>query len=430
MPTQTIEKTPDNKVKITVTLSVEETQPYLEEAAAKISESSTIPGFRPGKAGYEVVKQRVGEMKIYEEALETIVRKTYVKAVLENDLETVGSPKIDVVKMAPGNEIIYTAEVQLMPKITRLAEYQKISVKAKTPEVSENEIDLALKDLQRMQIKETRAAAGKKVGATDKAVVAMNMKKDGVPVEGGQSPNHAIYLNEEYYIPGLKEQLMGMGEGEEKKFTLPFPKDHVQKMLAGAEIEFTIGLKELYNLEYPKLDDEFAKTLGQKDFAALRTIIKTNLLKEKESEEKFRQEKEMLEAIVEKSRFENIPDLLLNEEINKMVHELEHRVVEQGLEFDKYLESLKKTLADLKMDFTPQAMIRIKIAMALKEIAKAEKVTVTNEELDQELDALAHYYKDAEEAKKQIYSPEYREYMEAIQRNRKTIEALRRVIIK
>lgn len=430
MATHTIEELKDNQVEFTVTVPKEEVKPFMEEAAKRLSESTKIDGFRPGKADYEIIKQKFGEMKILEEALETIVRKTFVQAVLEQEIETVGQPKIDLEKLVPGNDLIYTAVVTRMPKVTKLADFKAFSVAAKKPEVEDKDIDLALKDLQRMQTKEVRAKEGSTAGEKDKVVLSMNMKKEGVPVEGGQSPNHAIYLSEEYYIPGLKEKLVGAKEGEEKKFTLAFPKDHVQKMLAGSDIEFEIAIKEIYHLEFPEMNDDLAKSLGQKDLETMKGLIKENLQKEKDNEEKFRQEKEMLEMIADKSRFEEIPNLLLNEEINKMAHELQHRVEEQGMEFDKYLESIKKTLADLKIDFAEQALMRIKIALLLKEIAKMEKVEVDQKEMDQELDALAKQYKDNEDAKKQIYSPMYREYMESLQRNRKVIDLLRETMVK
>ena len=424
-----IEQLPKNTVKITVTIPAEETKPYLEEAAQRISQASSIPGFRPGRAGYDIVKQRVGEMKIYEEALEAIVRKTYVESILAHQIETVGSPKIDVTKLAPGNDIVYTAEVGRMPQVTKLAEFRKLSLKPKAVEVTEKDIAHTLKDLQRMQTKEVRAPQGTQVDKSDKVLVSMNMKKDGVAVEGGSSPSHAIYMAEEYYIPGFKDQITGMKEGENKTFTLPFPKDHTQKMLAGFNVDFDITLKELYHLEFPEVNDAFATSLGQKDLSALKGLIQNNLTQEKTQEEQARQEKELLELIAKESRFEDLPDLLINEEINRMIMELKRGVEEQGMDFEEYIKHLKKTFADLKIEFTPQAIIRLKVALVLREIAKQEKITVEEKDIDAELDKMAERYDDKEE-KKHLYTPDFREYVETLQRNRKVIDLLRDVMIK
>ncbi len=429
MPDVKIENLEKNVVKMTFVVTQAEAKPYLEEAAIHLSEHNPIPGFRPGKAGYEIVKQRVGEMKIMEEALETIVRKSYVQAILEHNIETVGSPHIDVEKLAPDNDIVFTAEVTRMPKATVVADYKKISVEPKNVKVQEKDIDLALKDLRRMQTKEVRATSEDTATENHKIVVSMNMKKEGVAIEGGQSPNHSIYLNEDYYIPGLKEKVLGMKEGEQRIFTLAFPDNHVQKMIAGKEIEFEITVNELYHLELPGLDDEFAKSLGLPDFAMLKKTLEDNLQGEKDMEESQRQEKEMLEQIAEKSRFEEIPDLLVNEEINKMLSELQRSVENQGVAFEQYLKNLGKTIGQLKIDLTSQALIRIKVALLLRSIAETEKIEAKTEEIDTEIDKIAEQYKD-EDTRKQIYSPQYREYTEQILKNRNTIKFLKEIIVK
>jgi trigger factor len=256
----------------------------------------------------------------------------------------------------------------------------------------------------------------------------MVIKKDGVAIDGGSSPNHAIYLTEDYYIPGLKEQLIGLKEDEHKTFTLSFPKEHVQKMLAGENADFEITIKELFHLEPPTIDDAFAVSIGMKDLSALRDAVSQNMLEEKTQEETVRQERGMLEMLSSKSKFEDIPDLLLNQEINKMIEELKRHVESQGLDLETYLSNLKRTLAQLKMDFTPQALTRIKVALAMRTVADKEQIEVDAKEVDTELDRLAEHYKDKEE-KNQIYLPEYREYVESVLKNRKVIELLRTKMI-
>ncbi len=415
MPNTQMETLPKNNVKLTITLTNDELRPHLEAAAQRLSEKAPVPGFRPGHAPYDMVKQRLGEMKIYEEALESAVRSSFVKAVLERKIETVGSPHIDIVKLAPGNDLVFTAEVARMPSVTRMADLKALTVKKQEPEVKEADMENALKDLTRMQTKEVRAVSGTTTTGSDKVVLAMDMKKGNVSVEGGSSSNHGIYLAEKYYIPGFKEQLMGMKEGESKVFTLPFPKEHVQKSLAGADIEFHITLNELYHLESPALDDTFAVHLGQKNLATLKALLHQNLLAEKQEEERLRFEKQLLETIAEDSRFEEIPDLLLNEEINKMIGELQAHVESQGLEFATYLKNLNRTLADLKMDFTPQALLRIKVALVLQVIAKQDGIEVPEKDIDEAVDRMAERYEDVDKGA-------YREYVRVMLRNRKTIE--------
>lgn len=429
MPTTTRENLPKHAVKLTITVPFEEMQPMLEEAAAHVSEHVQIPGFRPGKAGYEIVKQRVGEMKILEEALEEIVRKTLVEAVNAEKVETVGSPSINVEKLAPGNDLVYTAELALMPTIEKLADHEKLSVKKKDAVATEEDVEKTLLELQKMQRKEVRAPANVEAKKADKAIVDLLMKKDGVIVEGGTAKNYQVYLSEPHYIPGFSEELVGMKETGTKTFTLTFPKDHYQKHLAGSPVEFEVTLNELYHLDTPTLDDAFAGGLGQKDLAALKALLHSNISGEKAQEEAKRQELEILTLIAKESRFTEIPELLVNQEVNKMIHELEHGVEEQGGKFDDYLQSIKKTIAQLKLDFAPRAIERIKASLVVREAGKQMQIEVTAAEIDAALDTLGQQYKD-KESRDKIYAPEYREYMEVALKNKKVIEKLREVMMK
>lgn len=417
-----------NKIRFTITVSQEEMKPALEDAAQRIATEAKIPGFRPGKASFDAVKRQVGEMKVYEEALEQIVRKAFVEAVMDLKIDTVGSPKIDVEKLAPGNDLVFTAEVDRMPEVKMLTDYKAIKIKTKKKEISDKDVENALKDLMRMQTKEKRADKTHVVTKEDKVIVDLQMKKDGVGVEGGQGTNHAIYLNETYYIPGLAEKLVGAKEGEEKKFQLTFPEENHQKHLAGQKIDFEVNIKEVYELEHPELDDAFAESLGQKDMAGLKKILKENMQQEKDQEETYRQEKAMLEELAKKSQFEEIPDLLVNEEVNKMMRELESSITNQGGKMEDYLTQIKKTHADLKLDLTAQAITRIQVAIVIRKVAEEQKITVDEKDLDKELDHLAEQYKD-EESKKKVYSPDYRDYAKSMMRNRKVIDYLRSVMI-
>jgi len=429
MSESTIEILPKNEVKLTITVFCEEMQPLLEKAAQNLSEETSIEGFRAGKAPYDVVKNRVGEMKIYEAALDSIVRKTYIEAVTTHKLEVAGEPAIKVEKMAPENDIIYTVTVSLMPKIEKVADWKEMSVDAQKIEVADKDIDEALKGLTKMQTKEIREEKEHAATKEDKAVINMNIKKEGVPIEGGQAIDNAVFLCEDHYVPGFCDQLIGLKEGDKKTFILKFPETHFQKNLAGQDVEFDITVKELYRLEGPKPDDQFAVALGMKDLSTLKDTLRKNMVHEQEHKEKLRQERAMLDMIASKTNFGEISDSLINEEIDKMIQELEHSVENQGGVFDDYLQSINKTVGDLKLDFTPEALLRIKVALIIRGIALDEDIQVKEEEVDQELDRLAEQYKD-EEAKKNIYSPSNREYISVMVKNRQVIDLLRQTMIK
>lgn len=414
---------------LSVTVPATDLKPFLVQAAAELSKTAKIDGFRPGHAPYEEVVKAVGEMAIYEAALETAVRKTYVRALIDHDLSTVGSPNINVTTLAPGNDLVYEATIDLMPNITTVADWKTLSLKASPMMVTDKEVEDALKNLTQMRTAEVRVSAEETAGDQDKVVVDLDMKREGVPIEGGQSKGSYVFMNQESYLPGLREAISGMKEGESKTFELTFPEEHFQKSLAGAKVDVTAEVKEIYHLSPPALDDDFAKSLGLESFEALKSKINENIGIEKEREESVRLEREMLELIAEKSEFEELPESLIEGELDKMLYELKRNVNENGLEFEQYLGSLKKSLEDLKTDLRPQAKRRLEIALLLKEIATTENVTAPEEELDTIIEDIAKDVKD-KDTRDRIYSPEYREYQANILRNRRVIELLKQTILK
>lgn len=429
MPNVEIKKEGETKVILTITVPTDEMEPFLEEAAKEISKDVKIDGFRPGKAPYEAIAKKVGEMAVLEKALNPIVQRTFVKAVLEHELETISAPEVNVTTMVPGSDLVYEATVTLVPKIKTLANWKELSVKKTPISVTDKEVDQALKDLQDMQRKEVRATSEEAIGKTDKVVVDLDMKKDSVPMEGGQSKGSFVFMDQESYLPGLQEALLGLKEGDSKSFSLTFPEEHFQKHLAGAEVQVEAEVKEIYHLERPAVDEELAKSLGLESLQALKDKLNENIGTEKEREEEARLERTMLEEVANKSSFEELPENLIENEVGKMLQELHYQVTSQGLAFENYLSSIKKTAEELKTDLHPQAKQRLQIALILKEIAKQEKIEASSDELDKLIDARAKDVKD-KETRDRIHSPEYREYQANILRNRAVIDLLKATMVK
>ncbi len=421
----TKENVSKTEVKLTVTLTPEEAQPFLITAAAHISEHMDIKGFRRGKATFEAVTGNVGEMAVLQEALEPIVRLHLDKALMDEGIESVGQPKVDIQKMVPGNELVFAATVTRMPEIKKLGNYEKLSISAKPTDASQKDIDRALKDLTSMRTKEVRGTSSEAATDKDMLVVDLQMKREGVPVDGGQSPNFRVYMNEEHFVPGMKEPLLGMKEGDQKTFMVAFPKDHYQKLIAGKDVECSVTVKELYHLEVPVVDDAFAVSLGLKSEAELREKITENLKAENEQEEMRRQEKEALELLAEKSSFAEIPEFLVDDEVEKMVHELEHAVEKQGGVFTDYLQSIKKTPKELRDGMREQGLMRVKVALVLRAVAKAEGVEVGQDEVQTEIEKQAAMYGKEEETRERMLSPEYRDYTGYRMRNEKVVAFLR-----
>lgn len=420
--THTTKKLPKSTAEITIELAPEEMRPYLERAATQLSQATTVPGFRPGKAPFDEVVRRVGAGRVWEEAATLAVPKAVSQVVEDERLETIGSPAIDVIKLAPDNPFIFKATAALLPEVT-VGDYSSIKLEHKSTGVSEEHIDRVLADLRKMQTKEV--VADRAAAAHDKVVLDMTMSLDTVPLEGGTTKDHAIYMAEEYYMPGLKEKLVGLKKGDTKEFQLKFPKEHYQKMIAGRDVDFKIEVKDVFELQKPPIDDAFATTLGQKTVGDMRTLIRGNLEEEAQSKEAQRQEIELLEMAIERTRFSYIPDILVNEETIKMIGELEDGIARQGLAFEDYLKKIGKTRDQLRLDFAADAIARVKTALMVRAIAKTQNITVSDAEVDAEAARLLELYKDATDEHEQIKSVGAREYLRGILRNRKVIEWLK-----
>ena len=418
----TVKQLPKSVVELSFTVAPEEIKLQLAHAAEALTKERPLAGFRPGKAPYDVIVGRYGEMAIYEAALPEIVRKAYVQAATEAKLRTVGEPQISVGTLAPGNPITFTAEVVCIPKVTVFPDPTKVSVTVKKPEVAETEVEKSIDELSRMQTREVkvdRAAAG-----TDKLLVDLRLNQNGVAVDGGTALNHGVYLGEDYYIPGFREQVTGLKAGDTKKFKLPFPKDYHQTSLAGNEVEFEVTVKEVYELTAPERNDEFAKSLGQESMTKLRELIAQNMKVEADDKEQQRQEIELLTSLVKEAQFEELPDLLVNNEVERMVAELAHGIKERGMEFVDYLASIKKSVDDVKLEMTPKAVERIKVAILLRDIGERDGMEVSDAEVLEEtarrINAAAH----DPAMQKALREDEHQEYISSTLLNRKIIASL------
>ncbi len=422
-----VKNLPKSKVELVITITVEEIKPYLEKAAKHLSDNKDIKGFRRGHAPYDKVIQEFGEMALYEASLERIVQSTYFSAVKEKELDVIGMPEINVTKMAPGNDIEYKAVAALLPKVD-LPSFEKIKVEKKEKEVEEKEVEDTLENLRKMQgTEEVKSGPSTK---EDKVVIDMDLLIDNVLVEGGQTKDHGVYLNENYYVPGLPEQLIGVKKDEEKEFDLEFPKEHYQKHLAGKKVHFKVKVKDVFERKFPELNDEFAKKLGQENVAKLREVLKQNLQAEADRKENERQEIEMLEAIITKAKFEDIPDVLIDAEKRRIFAELKSRISGSGLTMEQYLEGVKKTEAQLIEEYADQADKRVKTTLVLRALSAKENIEVSDAEVEKEVEEMKKVYAKQPEVLKNLETQDTRESLKVILRNRKAVMWLKERIVK
>ncbi len=422
----TLKKLDKSQVELTITVSPADYQKHLEKAAVRISERAAIKGFRSGKAPYETVKKEVGEMNILNEALEHVIQEAFFNAVVGEKLDTVGMPKIDIEKLAPGNDVVFRATVALLPAV-KLADIKKISVKKEIKPTTEKDVDETLN-----AIRGTRAKEVLKTGVaekTDKLVIDMDMYLDNVPVEGGQAHDYQVYLSEQHYIPGFNEQLVGLKKDETKDFSLDFAPTHYQKHLAGKKVDFKVKVKNVFERQLPEIDDELAKAVGQEGLTKLKELINSNISTEHEQKAEQKAEIEILDKLIDGSVFDAIPDVLIDAEQQKMFYELKHNLEHQGITIEQYLEQIKKKQEEVMDGFKAQAEKRAKAALASRQVAKEQKIVVSDEEIDKEIKMMEDVYKDNKEYIERLKRPEVRDTIAMSLQNRKVVEWLKSVCL-
>lgn len=399
----------------------------MNRATERLSTVHSVKGFRAGKAPFEVLKGAIGEQKIYEEALTDIVNGTFPKALEQEKLAIVGQPKIEVKAIAAGNPFVYTATVALLP-LVRLGEIKNLKAKKEPVAVSEKDLDETLKELQRMRQKEKRVNRPAKKG--DKVEVGFRIFMDRIPIEGGSAPKHPMVLGEGQLVPGFEEQLEGMLEGGNKKFDITFPKDYHNTNVAGRKAEVEATMHSVFELELPAMDDAFARTMGSfNQLDDLKKHLKESLMKEREVQATVKWEAALVDELIKASTIDELPELLIEEEMEKMFHELTEDLERRGMKLDDYLSHLKKTEETLKKESRPQAERRVKGALVLREIAIQEKVELSKEEVDAEVNKMKESYRlqGASDAQlKQFENDRNRQYLSNLLVNQKVMEILRR----
>ena len=420
-------KLPKNILEAKIILGTEEMKPFYSNALQKIADSTTLAGFRPGKAPLYLVKQEIGDYKILEEAVSLAIEKKYEEILKKLDIEIAAPPKLEIKKIAQENDLIFKLVFALIPKI-KLVNYKKIKIKKEKPEIKEEEIEKILANLQESRATQLRKNMAAQKGDLIKADV--EMLHDLVPLEHGQRKDATFILGKDYYLAEFSQNLIGAKEGDLKKFTLTYPSNYPDKKLAGKKIDFKVKIKEIFELTPPKLNDSFAQSLGNyKNMEELKDQIKNNLLAEKikKIEEKF--EIRILEEITKQSEFEEIPEILIEKEIAKMMVEMNGSVKNMlGLEFTDYLNMIKKTEDEFKKELVPQAEERIKTALVVREIALREKIKAEEKEIEAEKEKVIQTYADKKNIIDSLETDGFKKYLENMIINQKTIEYLKKIL--
>ncbi|MGE5299156.1 MAG: trigger factor [Acidobacteriota bacterium] len=401
----TVKNISDTRVLVTVTLDAGELAAAEQVALKKLSKDVKVNGFRKGHVPIEVVKKNVDPATLSQETVENALSKGVAEAYLNNDLQALERPEVEIKKFVPGDTLEFTAEGDVLPKVT-LGDYKKLKATAKAVEVAKDDIEDVVERMRKgfAEKKETKAAA--KDG--DETVIDFVGKKDGVAFEGGTGTDYPLTLGSNSFIPGFEEALVGLKPGDKKDVELTFPKEYHAKDLAGKKVVFEVTVKKVNAVTLPKVDDEFAAKVGP--FASakeLRDDIKREITAQKEREAGDQLKDDLVKQLVEKSKV-SVPAVLREDQIKSIEQDLRQNLMYQGMTLEQYFES--KGYADrdawAKGEAEEAADNRIKAGLVLAELSKELKIEATADELAEHINQYKQSYANNPDMAKRFDEPE------------------------
>lgn len=374
---------PQSRVRLTIPVTAAIFRPAFDAELTAIAKDTKIEGFRPGKAPKNKVLSQVGRQRVEAGALDRALNTAYVNALKEEALTAVAMPEVALDSYtapeadADADMVVatFTAEVDVLPEVS-IKGYDKLKIKQPAlREVGENDLDEVLTYLRKQQVKMLEVAEGTKAAKGMWVDIAFEGSVDGVAREDMKTEHHPVVLGENTLIPGFEDEIIGLTAGEEKQFTITFPKDYHAQELQGKKAQFKINVHEIKDMQLPVVDDSFAKQFGVKDVAELEKNIKRSLQQEREAEQRSKTEELVLEALLKLARFE-IPASLKEQE--------EQRLRENTMK-QLHGQPLPETLAS---QIPEQAEKNVRIGLMLGKVIEAEEISGDDDAMRKALERL------------------------------------------
>lgn len=388
------------EVKFEISLSKEEWQEEINHAYEHTKSKYRVEGFRAGKAPRKVIEKQYGIGVFYDEALNHCFYEYYDEVLSkEKDVEIIGNPSVDIKKIDEDG-LVLVVKQSLKPEVT-LGEYKNLEIEKSEVKVSAKEVNA---EIAKMQEKSSRMVkVDREVKNGDTVVMDFSGSVNGKKFDGGTATNFELEIGSGRFIPGFEEQIVGMKAGEHRDITVKFPEEYPAEELKGKDSVFAIDLHEVREKVLPELNDEFAQNVSEFDtLEEYKKDVKKQLLAKKKQQAEYELEEKMIEAISNNASVE-IPEVMIDEQVEEFIHDFEHRLSHQGLRLSDYLSYMGTSLEDLKKSRREDAMKTCKTRLALEAIIKAEDIKVEPEELDQSIAVHAGYAKqDVEEFKKSL----------------------------
>lgn len=403
----TKETTSPTNLKLTIVADAAQLEKVKQTVLKRLEKNVKLQGFRAGKAPLHMVERSLDQNLLQTEFLEQAVNELYISAIDQERVRPVAQPQVNIVKFVPFDTLEVTAEVEAVGDIT-LPDYQKIKVSKKSVEVTDKQVEEVIKDLQARAATREEVARAAKNG--DEVVIDFEGvdAKSKEAIAGASGTDYPLALGSNTFIPGFEDEVVGMKAGDKKDFEITFPEDYGVKSMQKQKVIFTVTAKKVQKLVEPALDDAFAATVGPfKSVDELRTDVRRELTSQAERDAENSFENDLMEAIAKKTKVE-IPKVLVDEEIDRLEQQERQNVMYRGQTWEEHLAEEGVTEEEHREKNREGAELRVKSGLILGEIAEAEKVQVTPEELEIRVQLLKGRYASDEQMQAELDKPENR----------------------
>ena len=377
----TLKKIDQNQTELVIELDRNDLKKYIEQVESEFGKSLQLDGFRKGKVPKDLIKKNLDAKQVLESALDLAMRDSLAKTTEKEKLDVLNASNLEIKENTP-EKLIYKVMLTLFPEI-KIQDFSKLKVAKQEIQVEQKDVDGTLET-----IKASRSILHDKEGTVengDRVEVDFEVRHNGQILEGGISKNHPLTIGGKNFIPGFEDNLVGMKKDEERSFSLISPKDYYVKKIAGQKLDFTVRVINIKSVELPKVDDEFAKGLGKfQNLNQLMDSIKEGIIEEKKLKEKQRVRLEIINHIIKNSDI-LIPEILVNQQLDSMINNLDKDLHANGMELSLYLVQMGKTQDDLRKQWRDEAEKQVKIVMILHKIAKDNKISASQEEVEETL---------------------------------------------
>ncbi len=416
----TVERLPQSTVRLDIVADEEEFARAFERAFQRISRQVQVPGFRPGRAPRALVERRVGREFIVAEAQRDLMERLYQEALRQYELVPVSEPQVEIYQDEP---LAFRVEVQVYPRV-ELDGYRELRVEPREVTVTDEEIDQVLENLRRSRAVWRPPSEPRHPVDGDQVIVDIEAYEGEQPF---QEPlrNAPFVLGESNLFPEIEQAIRALSPGEQAEFEIRFAEDdeRINAELRGKTLRYRVTLHEIKEPELPALDDEFARTFGVETLAALRERIRHDLLRQKAAEARAEVLRTAVERLVELAQVE-LPPALIDRQVAADVERLRERLRQQGASLEEYLRFTGKTLEALQSELRPEAEARLRQYFALEAFARAEGITVSEEEIEAEIERLALASGRPDEFRAVYSVPSIRNYLADELQERKVSERL------